>query len=99
MVSPPPLWNEKYRSSNQPGRSRGSQCLAPASDLQGTHHEDSSNTGCVIEHPVQTDARGIASSTNVPDREPKWQELVTDFAGDMVPLFGHHPSRESGPSS
>ena len=74
-------------------------CLAPASDLHRTHHEDSSSTGCVIEHPVQTDARGIASSTNVPDREPKWQELVTDFAGDMVPLFGHHPSRESGPSS
>ena len=74
-------------------------CLAPASDLHRTHHEDSSNTGCVIEHPVQTDARGIASSTNVPDREPKWQELVTDFADDKRSLFAGHLPQAHGRSS
>ncbi len=74
-------------------------CLAPASDLQGTHHEDDSNTGCVIKHPVPTDARGIASSTNVPDRARKWQELVTDFAGDKRPLFAGHLPFACGRSS
>jgi hypothetical protein len=74
-------------------------CLAPASDLQRTHHEDSSNTGCVIEHPVQTDARGIASSTNVPDRERKRQYLLTVFVGDMVSLFAGHRPQEHGRSS
>ena len=74
-------------------------CLAPASDLQRTHHEDSSNTGCVIKHPVQTDARGIASSTNVPDREQKRQYLLTVFVGDMVSLFAGHRLQERDRSS